>query len=112
MFEEMRGIMMGKRTYYVSLTQGEISQIPTAESMFIVTATTEEIHYLRKLFEDMYTSDWASYWRAQVPFLEYHHDEENDEYDQALQTAYAYMYKLGNDETKQHIKGMGILESK
>jgi hypothetical protein len=103
---------MEKKTYYVSLTQGEISQVPTDETTFILTATAEEISYLRKVFQDMYTYDKVSYWRSHIPFLEYHYDEGNDGYDQALKTAYAHMYQLGNDETKKCIEEMGILKGR
>ncbi|GGE77970.1 hydrolase [Priestia taiwanensis] len=101
---------MEKRTYYVSLTQGEIARVRTEESMFVIRATDEEIHYLRTLFQHMYDDDRSSYWRAHIPFLEYHYDEENDRYDEALGRAYAHIYQLGNEETKKHIEGMNILQ--
>lgn len=102
---------MKRTTYYVSIGNGEISQVKTASTYsFAIQATEEEIIKLREIFDGAYVEDMHSFWRSHVPFLEYHHDRPNDEYDERLQQAYKMIYELGDHETKELIAQMGIID--
>ncbi|WP_461200938.1 hydrolase [Anoxybacillus sp. TBDG-1] len=101
-----------KKTYYVSVARGEISQVKTASPWeFRVEATDEEIIQLREYFDEMYSSDWQSFWRAHVPYVQYHYDRPNDGYDHAIKKVYELIYELGDEEARQQIETMGVIQS-
>jgi hypothetical protein len=99
-----------KKTYYVSIATGEISQVKTASPWdFQIEATDDEIIQLREYFDQNYSTDWQAFWRSHVPYVQYHYDRENDAYDETLTKIYQLIYKLGNEEAKEHIRSLGIL---
>jgi hypothetical protein len=69
-----------------------------ANGHFQIQATDKEVRQLKELFHEIKKADWKTYGRAQVPFLEYHHDPHNDEYDDKLREIYKMLYELGNEE--------------
>ncbi|PEZ08902.1 hydrolase [Bacillus sp. AFS018417] len=101
---------MDKKTYYVSVANGEISQVKTANTYsFAIQATNEEIIKLREYFDQAYREDLGAFVRSHVPFVEYHNDSNNDRFDEQLQEAYRMIYELGDQEAKELIAQMGII---
>ncbi|MFD2446518.1 hydrolase [Bacillus sp. CGMCC 1.16607] len=99
-----------KKTYYVSVGTGEISQSATGSTWnYKIEATDDEIIKLREYFDSNYSTEWINFFRAHVPFLEYHHDRSNDKYDETLKEVYGMLHQLGDQEAKAHIESMGIL---
>jgi hypothetical protein len=99
-----------KKPYYISIATGEIMQTPTASPWnFKIEATDEEISQLRGYFDQNYSTEWQNFFRAHVPYVQYHYDRENDAYDETMKKIYKMIYDLGDDEAKQHIRTMGIL---
>lgn len=104
-------LSMEKKTYYISVSAKEISQIKTASPYeFEIQATDEEIRKLREIFDEAYSADWMSFLRAHVPYVQYHQDKENDIVDKDLKLAYQLIHDLGNTEAREHIESMGILD--
>ncbi len=102
---------MEKKTYYISVAEGGISQVKTANTYsFAIQANDDEIVQLREIFDAAYVEDVRTFWRAHIPFLEYHHDHSNDKYDERLQRAYKMIYDLGDNKTKELIAQMGIID--
>lgn len=102
---------MEKKKYYVSLATGEVSQIPYQNNDdFIIYATDEEVRQLRNKFDSMDDANLRSFVRAHIPIVPYHHDQSNDDYDSAMYEALQMIYKLGDDETKENIHSMGVLD--
>ncbi|WP_274648728.1 hypothetical protein [Paenibacillus humicola] len=101
---------MDKRKYYVSVQARTVlmNQGDAAYELEI-EATPEDIRRLNDLFESVETFETQTYFRAQVPGLAYHHDSENDAYDEHLKLTYELLYELGTEETKAHIRSMNIL---
>lgn len=100
-----------KKTYFIDVGTGEISQSSTSSTWnYQIQANTDEIIELRELFDQNYSTEWQNFIRAHIPFVEYHHDRENDAYDDTIQQVYALIYKLGNEEARRHIESMEILE--
>ncbi|MFE8703318.1 hydrolase [Cytobacillus sp. FJAT-54145] len=100
-----------KKTYYIAVGTGEISQSSTSSPWnFKIEATDEEITALREYFEQNYSTDWQNFFRAHVPYVQYHYDRENDAYDDTMKKVYGMIYRLGDDDAKKHIESMGILE--
>ncbi|WP_210364821.1 hydrolase [Bacillus sp. REN3] len=102
-----------KKTYYINVSDGEISTVSTASPWnFKIEATDEEITDLREIFEQAYSTGWQNFMRAHVPYIQYHYDRENDALDRLLVQVYEQIYQLGDEEAKQHIESMGILPGK
>lgn len=101
-----------KKTYYIDVGTGEISRSATSSTWsYKIEATDEEISDLRELFEQNYENEWGSFWRAHTPYVQYHHDRENDAYDNTLKQMYGMIHKLGDEEAKNHIESMDILSN-
>ncbi|WHY85086.1 hydrolase [Neobacillus novalis] len=99
-----------KKTYYIDVGTGGISQSATGSTWsYKIQATDEEITELRELFNQNYSTEWKNFFRAHIPYLEYHHDRSNDAYDSTIQQVYGMLHKLGDDEAKSHIENMNIL---
>lgn len=99
-----------KKTYYIDIGSGEITQSSTASTWsFKIEANDEEITQLREEFDYNYSEGVQNFLRAHIPFVEYHNDKENHTQDRSLVRIYEMIHQLGDDETKMHIEGMGIL---
>jgi hypothetical protein len=99
-----------KKTYYIDVGHGQISQSSTASAWsFKIQANDEEITQLRELFDQNYSTEWQNFFRAHVPYVQYHYDRENDAYDNTIEQVYGMIYKLGDNEAKSHIESMNIL---
>lgn len=105
------GMDQQKNTYYINVGSGEISRSSTDSPWnFKIEATDEEITRLRQIFDANYDEEIDGFWRAHIPFREYHHDRSNDEYDKHMLKVYQMIYELGDQEAKQHIDNIGILK--
>ncbi|MTH54454.1 hydrolase [Bacillus mangrovi] len=102
--------MSEKRTYYVTVGSGEISQLSDSSAWnYRIEATDDEIIQLREYFDQQYASDWKGFFRTHVPYVQYHFDRPNDEVDSANLNIYRMIYELGDSEAKQHIAEQKIL---
>ena len=103
--------MSEKKIYYIEIASGEITQSPYDSSWnYKIEATREDITTLRKHFDESDKVDIGNFIRAHIPFLEYHHDNENDIQDEKLQQVYRMIHQLGDEEAKKQIESMGILD--
>jgi hypothetical protein len=107
---------MEKKKYYVSIhagpDTGEIRNVKGDSTFdFEIEASEEEVEKIQELFEATQDAAHNSFWRAHVPYIPYHDDKVNDDYDEALVQIYKLLYDLGNTETRNHIESMGILNS-
>lgn len=101
-----------KKTYYISVEAGEISQVKSAADWeYKIEATDDEIIKLRELFDENYANDVEGFLRAHVPFVEYHNDSSNDKYDENMQKVFKMIYELGDEEAREFIKTQGIISS-
>ena len=100
-----------KYSYYINIQSHEIFSEPLgAEWDFKIEATTSQLAVLERLFDKTDETDWESYIRAHIPYLEYHHQPQNKEYDLRLHLIYTFLYYLGDEKTRQHIGDMGIID--
>ncbi|WP_035349896.1 hypothetical protein [Fictibacillus gelatini] len=103
--------VLDRKRYYVNVESGEIHPDKTASGFeFEIEATDRDVIELKKLFDECDRSATKTFWRAHVPFLEYHNDQSNDEYDEAMKKIYKMIHDLGQPETREHIESMGILD--
>ena len=103
---------MKKNKYYVKVGSGEILSDPTlSEWEYEIKATDDEINQLKVLFDRVDLASDHSFWRSLTPAVPYHLDEENDQYDESLSEVYQTLYRLGDENVKNHIESMDILKS-
>ncbi len=101
---------MEKKRYYISVQARTIMENQgDAAYELEIDATDEDIAKLIELFEAEEDADTASFNRAYTPAVQYHHDEENDEYDRNLVQVYRTLHQLGTPETKEFIASMNLL---
>jgi hypothetical protein len=98
---------MEKKRRYVSVQAGTIMENQgDAAYELEIDATEEEVQMLRRLFQERLSHEYDTFLRAHVPAVPYHFDMENDMYDESLKEIYALIYKLGTEETRNHIQQM------
>jgi len=101
---------MEKKKYYVNMQSREISQIPYHNNTaFTIHATKEEVSFLRQRLENVHKADASSFWRSHVPIMPYHHDEPNDNHDEAMSAAWQMIYDLGDETAQQFIEEHNLL---
>lgn len=101
-----------KNTYYVAVESGEILRTASDSPWnFQIEASDEEITRLRDLFDANYDTEIAGFIRAHVPFVEYSNDPTNDEFDERFYEIYEMLYELGNEEARNFIDSIGILNN-
>jgi hypothetical protein len=103
---------MDKKMYYVNVEHGVILEDKGADSYeFEIYADDNEIHELQELFDKAHQVDMGiGMWlRAHTPYIQYHDDEDNHEYDHRLLNIYRKLHELGTDTTRKHIESMGVL---
>ena len=97
--------MEKRNKYFVSVQSHEISRNRVGNNDdFVIYATDEEVQQLRSKFDQMRGAEWSSFWRAHVPIVPYHHDQPNDDYDREFTSVFEILYKLGDEQTKAHIR--------
>ncbi|MFD1706741.1 hydrolase [Siminovitchia sediminis] len=100
-----------KKTYYISVGPGEILTTPSASPwQFKIEANDEEITKLRAIFDSSQVNSIGDFFRAHVPYVEYSNDSTNDQHDSNLYRVYHMIYELGDQEARDHIESMGILD--
>ncbi|PFP27625.1 hydrolase [Bacillus sp. AFS073361] len=99
-----------KHSYYINIQSHEIFSEPDgSEWDFRIEATDKEVAVLERLFDKTEETDWESYFRAHIPYLEYHHQPQNKDYDLRILLIYTLLHYLGDEDTRAHIREMGIL---
>jgi len=101
-----------KQTYFVDLVSGDVLAKPLIEENpnFRIYATDEELADLKLQLEKSHTADLQAHLRSVIPYVPYHKDKPNDKYDASLKQIYSIIYKYGDEEARQFIEEIGILE--
>ncbi|MDL0419244.1 hydrolase [Caldifermentibacillus hisashii] len=103
--------MMETQKYYIDIVNGEISKSELDTYHYVIHAADSDIKKLREIFNNLHQANLATFVRSHIPFLEYHHDRQNEIYDNGIKEMYSLLYELGDKETKNHIQSMGVLNS-
>ncbi|MEK4759061.1 transposase [Viridibacillus sp. FSL E2-0187] len=100
--------MMNKPiTLYVSIANQRYYTSPDESPWeFKLQIEPQYIKIFDQLFNQAEYFDGKSIWRAQLPYIPYHLDQENDEVDLRLKKLYALVHEFGDTETKQLIEQM------
>lgn len=101
---------MEKKTYYIDLASKEISQIKNGNNTaYAIHATAKDIDVLRSTFNQMGQAEMGTYIRSHIPFVPYHKDSSNDQYDAGLHSVMAMIYELATPSTKQAMEEANII---
>ncbi|WP_010275097.1 hypothetical protein [Paenibacillus senegalensis] len=109
---------MGKRSYWVSVSNYEIITAPQDSSELEIEATKEEVTRLQQMFDQIDHEDkQVTVTRSKTPYERFDtlpHDEDQDKrnepLDQSLVDIYRMIYDLGTERTRKHIEDMELLE--
>ncbi|MGF7050809.1 hypothetical protein J2T13_005359 [Paenibacillus sp. DS2015] len=98
-----------KKTYYVSVAHNLIQDIPNDSTEFTVLGTDDEVSILRDKMSSLIKDDEYTFKRAFVPFKSADHDDSTNLFDDKMIELYAYIYQLGDEDTKRGIHEMNLL---
>ncbi|MBK3496094.1 transposase [Viridibacillus sp. YIM B01967] len=94
-------------TLYVSIANKRYYTSPYDSPWeFKLQIEPQYVKVFDQLFNQSSTLDQQNFWRAQLPYVPYHLDPENDEIDLRLKKMYALVHEFGDAETKQLIEQM------
>src|SRR5699024_6421219 len=98
-----------KKTYYVSLSNREISDIDTPETEYEVYVKPSEMVKLERLIQSNKENDFifAAKKIPIKPFAEHETDEIQEETRQNYMEAYHFLYEHGTEETREKLKEIG-----
>ena len=107
-----RCIFVEKQKFYVNIQHQVISEVRYSDHDFIVHATTEEAQNLRSLLDSIYQAEIGTFWRSHVPFVPYHRDRSNEQYDRSLTDLFQMIYQLGDEQAKNYVLESGVLSDR
>lgn len=100
---------MDRKTYYVSVQAGTVLEDQGAAAYeFEIQATEKEKNRLQEIIGYKEMVEKGTFFRSHVPAIQYHVDNENDDYDYYLTAIYKLIHALGTPETRRTIEQMGI----
>ncbi len=106
---------MEKKTYYISMAfgtrAGEIRTRKDENSALFeyeIEATPEELDQLEKLFTKVGETDFTTFAKAHIPFLD-NEAKENLQEDDGIRRIYRLLYQLGTEDTKNKLREAGIV---
>ena len=87
---------LAHKTYYTNPYEGQWN--------FELNVDRQALDVFEKIFQQMQLLEIANGWRAQLPYLLYHLDRENDELDLRLKKIYALIHEYGDEDTKEFVE--------
>ncbi len=96
---------MEESKVYVSLTQKKVYLYPDESPWeFKITAYQEIVPVFEKLFQQLNYIEVDNFFRAHIPFIPYHKDKENDQYDERMMKLYALIHEYTDEDSKRFIE--------
>ncbi|GGF91098.1 hypothetical protein [Paenibacillus abyssi] len=98
-----------KNHYYVSVSGKSIETEPSLSEQLQILATEEELQKLQTLLDHQQHDDELTHIRAPLPYKSNDHDPANDQFTEHLIEVYRAIYRVGTEETRDHIRSMNII---
>ncbi|MWV45723.1 hypothetical protein GRF59_19085 [Paenibacillus sp. HJL G12] len=98
-----------KKRYYISVTHNLIQDVPNDSTEFELMLTDDQVTRLRDQMDELTKDDEYTFKRAFVPFKSADHDDATEQFDEKLLGLYAYLYEVGDEETKRMIEELNVL---
>lgn len=101
-----------KKKYYLNIANGSIVDENTADTNanFAFYADEGDLNQVREKLENMDGASRGSYLRAHIPYYPEMDTPENAKYDKNLKELYSLLYKLGDEQAKEHIQSLDIID--
>ncbi len=92
---------MDRQRVYFSLADKMYYTNPQAGPWnFELNIDRQALDVFERIFQQMQLLEISNAWRAQLPYLQYHLDRENDEIDLRLMKIYALIHEYGDEDTR------------
>ncbi|MBP2001638.1 hypothetical protein J2Z69_002683 [Paenibacillus shirakamiensis] len=101
--------MSQKQRYYVSVTNQIIQDVRNESTEFAVDLDGEELGLLTDKLNDLLKEDEYTLQRAAVPYKSADKDEATDHYNDRMIQLYEMLVRVGTEETREAIYGLGVL---
>jgi transcriptional/translational regulatory protein YebC/TACO1 len=99
-----------KEKYFVNIVNGGIAKEGMEnDGSFAIYADESDLSRVEEKLENMNSANQGSYVRAHVPYFPEEESPENSRYDKNLKELYQVLYELGDEQTKEHIESINIL---
>ncbi len=85
---------LANRTYYTNPYAGPWN--------FELNVDRQALDVFERIFQQMQLLEISNAWRAQLPYIQYHLDRENDEIDKRLMKIYALVHEYGGMMIRRH----------
>lgn len=95
---------LANRTYYTNPHAGPWN--------FELNIDRQALDVFEKIFQQMQLLEISNMWRAQLPYIPYHLDKENDEIDLRLKKLYALVHEYGDDDTKAFVEQLPYFDKR
>ena len=92
------------RTYYTNPHVGPWN--------FALNVDRQALDVFEKIFQQMQLLELQNIWRAQLPYIPYHLDTENDEIDLRLKKLYALVHEYGDADTKESVEQLPYFDKR
>lgn len=103
---------MEKQKYYVNIPHYVMNQVRFSDQDFVVYASKEEALEIRALLDRIHEAEIGTFWRSHIPFMPYHRDPSNEQYDQSLTTLFQKIYELGDEQARNYVTESGVLSDR
>lgn len=103
---------MERQKYYVNIPHQVINTVRFSDQDFVVQATKEEAHEIRALLESLREAEIGTFWRSHVPFMPYHRDPSNEQYDKTLTALFQKISDIGDEQAKSYVNESGVLSDR
>ncbi|MGE6517435.1 transposase [Lysinibacillus sphaericus] len=87
---------LANQTYYTNPYGGQWN--------FELDVDRQALDVFEKIFQQMQLLEISNAWRAQLPYVPYHLDQENDAIDLRLKKIYALVHEYGDADTKAFVE--------
>ena len=95
---------MNNRVYVSIIHRGVYMNPYIAPWEFELKMRKDGLRAFEGLFQRMNQLEGSNMWRAQLPYVPYHLDEENDQSDICLMKLYALIHEYGDESTKRFVE--------
>lgn len=101
--------MNDKQRYYVSVNHNLIQNVPNDSNEFVVHLNDEELAVLQELMDEISGGDKYAFKRTPVPYKSADHDDAAENFDERTIELYSFLYRHGDEKSRQTIQEMNII---
>lgn len=98
-----------KYTMYISLNHKLVLVDPHSSTWEYKVEVTKEVYpVFERLFSQMEQLEFQNFFRARVPYVQYHYDQDNDKLDLRLKKVFALIHEYTDEDSKKFIEQLPL----